>query len=172
MSCGVCSDFQSWSKGGVQDQAKTGQSSKSDSHGKSESKDSSSIQPTQPKAIETVKPTAKIECPPGYKELANSTWAFLHTTAAYYPETPTPVQKEGMKNLITSVSLLYPCQPCAEHMRDEMVHSPPKVNSQSEVSLWLCQFHNTVNKMLGKETFDCSKTNERWKDGPKDGSCN
>ena len=31
--------------------------------------------------------------------------------------------------------------------------------------------HNDVNKRMGKKLFDCSKIDERWLDGWKDGSC-
>ena len=47
----------------------------------------------------------------------------------------------------------------------------PQTSSQSELSRWLCDLHNDVNKKLGKPIFDCSKVNERWRDGWKDGSC-
>ena len=31
--------------------------------------------------------------------------------------------------------------------------------------------HNEVNRRIGKEEFDCSKVDKRWRDGWKDGSC-
>ena len=31
--------------------------------------------------------------------------------------------------------------------------------------------HNEVNRRIGKKEFDCSKVDERWCDGWKDGSC-
>ena len=31
--------------------------------------------------------------------------------------------------------------------------------------------HNEVNRRIGKKEFDCSKVDERWRDGWKDGSC-
>jgi hypothetical protein len=49
--------------------------------------------------------------------------------------------------------------------------NPPDVTSQSALSLWMCQLHNRVNVKLGKSVFDCSKVDERWRDGPADGSC-
>jgi len=52
-----------------------------------------------------------------------------------------------------------------------MKGNPPKVGNRFELSQWLCERHNDVNTRLGKEKFDCSKVDERWKDGPADGSC-
>lgn len=48
---------------------------------------------------------------------------------------------------------------------------PPDVSSQEKLSQWLCRLHNRVNVKVGKPEFDCSKVNERWKYGWKDGSC-
>lgn len=48
---------------------------------------------------------------------------------------------------------------------------PPKTESQEALSQWLCRLHNKVNIKTGKEIFDCSKVNERWRDGWLDGSC-
>ena len=47
----------------------------------------------------------------------------------------------------------------------------PDTSNQLNFSQWLCRLHNDVNKKLGKPIFDCSKVNERWRDGWKDGSC-
>jgi FAD-linked sulfhydryl oxidase len=52
-----------------------------------------------------------------------------------------------------------------------MKHNPPDVTSRDTLSKWLCGVHNEVNLLLGKQPFDCGKVNERWKDGPADGSC-
>lgn len=48
---------------------------------------------------------------------------------------------------------------------------PIKTTSNHELSQWLCRLHNKVNVKVGKPTFDCSKVNERWRDGWLDGSC-
>ena len=50
---------------------------------------------------------------------------------------------------------------------------PPDVSSRGALSRWLCEQHNEVNERLGKRTFECTveKLDERWKDGPSDGSC-
>jgi len=35
----------------------------------------------------------------------------------------------------------------------------------------MCEAHNMVNRKLEKPLFDCSKVNERWRDGWADGHC-
>jgi FAD-linked sulfhydryl oxidase len=47
----------------------------------------------------------------------------------------------------------------------------PRVSSRQEFGQWLCEAHNEVNQKLGKELFDCSKVDERWRTGWKDGRC-
>ena len=110
-------------------------------------------------------------CPPDSKELGRSTWAFLHTTAAYLPETPNEQQKKQFSNLLNAVSHLYPCRNCGEHLQAYLEVTPIPLQSKHSISQWLCAFHNEVNVMLGKETFDCNKIEERWKKGPNDDSC-
>lgn len=113
----------------------------------------------------------KQECPPDSMTLGGATWTFLHTMAAYYPDEPTTVQQSNMTHFIRLFSTFYPCGYCAAHMRKELEREAPRVNSRSELVQWFCRLHNEVNERLGKPLFDCSKVDERWRDGPKDGSC-
>jgi len=110
-------------------------------------------------------------CPPDVESLGRATWTFLHTTAAYYPNNPSPAQKTSMLSLLRSLPLLYPCGHCASHLTDNLKENPPKVGGREELSRWLCERHNDVNLRLGKKKFDCAKVDERWMDGPADGSC-
>lgn len=110
-------------------------------------------------------------CPPDVEQLGRATWTFLHTTAAYYPEQPSSTQRANMLMLLRSLPVLYPCTNCAEHFGEDMKANPPDVSGRVGLSQWLCERHNTVNAKLGKERFDCAKTDERWKDGPPDGRC-
>lgn len=111
------------------------------------------------------------DCPADVEVLGRATWTFLHTTAAYYPDKPTPTQRANMLMLIRSLPVVYPCTHCAQDFGKCIDHSPPDVSSRTKLSLWLCQRHNEVNEKLGKAIFDCAKVDERWKDGPADGRC-
>ncbi|KAG9039931.1 hypothetical protein FRB95_004403 [Tulasnella sp. JGI-2019a] len=112
-------------------------------------------------------------CPPDVELLGRSTWTFLHTTAAYYPESPNARQRSDMLCLLRALPTLYPCSHCASHLQENLRQFPPDkfVGGRGPLSRWLCERHNDVNKRLGKVEFDCNKTDERWKDGPSDGSC-
>ncbi|KAJ1459666.1 ERV/ALR sulfhydryl oxidase domain-containing protein [Pelagophyceae sp. CCMP2097] len=112
----------------------------------------------------------EVECPLFREELGRSTWGLLHTTAAYYPDEPTPADKTAAAGLISGLAALYPCAHCAEDFRATTKADPPKLGSRVEFALWLCNQHNTVNLKLGKPTFKCSskKLDRRWLDGGKD----
>lgn len=48
---------------------------------------------------------------------------------------------------------------------------PPATRTRVQFSQWMCGLHNEVNQRIGKPIFDCSKVDERWLHGWKDGSC-
>ncbi|KAL6813949.1 Sulfhydryl oxidase [Trichoderma simmonsii] len=111
------------------------------------------------------------DCPPDVETLGRSTWTLLHSIAAQYPETPSQTQKSDLLGFVGLFSKLYPCWVCAEDFQGYLARQKPQVNSRDEFSQWLCRAHNDVNKKLGKPEFDCSKWDERWRTGWKDGRC-
>jgi FAD-linked sulfhydryl oxidase len=68
-------------------------------------------------------------------------------------------------------SKLYPCWVCAEDFQDFMAKNRVRAESREEFGQWMCEAHNDVNRKLGKKEFDCSKWEERWRTGWKDGRC-
>ncbi|KAM0683048.1 Flavin-linked sulfhydryl oxidase of the mitochondrial IMS [Mitosporidium daphniae] len=106
--------------------------------------------------------------PPDADRLGRETWTFLHTLAAYYPSKPSLDHQMKTQQFFYLLPSLYPCNVCAEHLKDELQTNPPKVDSNVNLSNWLCDIHNEVNGRLGKPIFDCSKVLERWKIGVRD----
>lgn len=161
--CKICTAFRNW-KPAVPSTA----AGSSPSQSQAPSGTSSGSTSTQ-----AASPARPENCPPDVEQLGRATWTFLHTTAAYYPERPSSTQRANMLTLLRALPMLYPCTHCATHLGHEMLAHPPDVSSRGGLSRWLCERHNEVNVRLGKDVFDCAieKTDERWKDGPRDGSC-
>lgn len=103
--------------------------------------------------------------PPDVEKLGRSSWTFLHSVAATYPEKPNKEQQEEMRTFIRIFAKIYPCWFCAMDFQKYIKKSEPKVTNQEEFGRWLCDAHNAVNKKLGKPHFDCNLWKKRWKDG-------
>jgi hypothetical protein len=91
-------------------------------------------------------------------------WTILHTTSAAFPNQPSEAQRKDMRDFIRSWSRVYPCSICAYHMRQQLQIMPPDVSNKRALSRWTCELHNSVNSMLGKETYDCDpeKVLKKW----------
>jgi hypothetical protein len=128
----------------------------------------------------------KSPCPPDGEEIGNSTWTFLHSTAAYYPDKPSREQQSAILSLLEALPYLYPCHSCASALQEEMKRE--KVEQRSweggkvlsdavqhgpGLRKWLCGLHNEVNERLGRPTFRCDEETlqTKWATGPSDGSC-
>ncbi|KAI0389340.1 FAD dependent sulfhydryl oxidase [Xylariaceae sp. FL0594] len=111
------------------------------------------------------------DCPADVETLGRSTWTLLHSIAATYPTSPSAQQQSDLKDFMGLFSRLYPCWVCAEDFQRYMEKEQIRVDSRSEFGAWLCRAHNAVNTKLGKPAFDCSRWEERWRTGWRDGRC-
>jgi FAD-linked sulfhydryl oxidase len=106
------------------------------------------------------------EPPPDIIELGRAGWTTLHTMAAYYPQNPSDEKKAEARQFLTLFARLFPCKICAKDFEQIINQHPPRLDSQKDFSLWLCEAHNHVNQKLGKPNFDCNKVDERWRAKP------
>ncbi|XP_043867576.1 FAD-linked sulfhydryl oxidase ALR [Drosophila mojavensis] len=158
-NCRTCNDFKSWSK---QQRLISNTQAAKEKH----------IAASEKLTVNAAGVAAPREdCPLDKVRLGISTWGLLHTMAAFYSDNPTDTEKRDMRTFFEVLSRLYPCEYCAKDFRSDIEVNPVNVNSQKDLAMWLCNFHNRVNDKLGKPLFDCSKVNERWRDGWLDGSC-
>lgn len=108
-----------------------------------------------------------LHCPTTYTQLSHSTWTYLHTMAAYYPEQPNNDYQEKTINFIQHFASLYPCQHCSEHMKEFIQEHPITAKNNVDLSIWMCTYHNHVNASLGKRIINCSPDYllHRYKEG-------
>ncbi|KAL2889080.1 FAD-linked sulfhydryl oxidase ALR [Ceratocystis lukuohia] len=132
----------------------------------------SSLKTAEKPNAETITPSIPSDCPPDVEALGRSSWTLLHSMAASYPEQPSPGEQSDMLSFVKLFSKLYPCWVCAEDFQAYLARDEPRVKSRSDFGQWLCGAHNEVNTKLGKPVFDCSKWEERWRTGWKNGRCN
>ncbi|POR34535.1 Sulfhydryl oxidase [Tolypocladium paradoxum] len=90
-------------------------------------------------------------------ELGRTTWKFLHTMVARFPEKPTSDERKTLDTFFRLFGRLYPCGDCARHFRDLLAEYPPQTSSRNSAAGWLCFTHNMVNERLKKPVFDCTK---------------
>ena len=103
-----------------------------------------------------------MEEPPDGFQLGQASWAALHSIAHSFPQAPSSEDKRHVNNLFSSLSHLYPCTVCAEHLRSVLRFMPPRTESRDALTLWCCEVHNAVNRHIDKPEFDCALRWERW----------
>ncbi|VDP36389.1 unnamed protein product [Soboliphyme baturini] len=153
--CRACMDFKSWM---------------AQKHGTANMSESSGADHTNENA-DAASSSRKCDCPLDRDELGRNTWSLLHSIAAYYPDNPPEERRQGVDEFMRSLSVLYPCDYCAKDLKAELKRKPPQTASREALSKWMCDLHNSVNAKLGKQLFDCSLIDQRWKDGWADGRC-
>lgn len=118
-------------------------------------------------------PVFPADCPPDVEQLGNHSWTLLHSISGAYPERATPQQQADMRNFLTLFGKLYPCWTCASDFQQWIAkpENTPRTEGREGLGRWMCKAHNEVNRKLGKDEFDCSKWQERWRTGWKDGRC-
>jgi len=81
-------------------------------------------------------------------------WFSLHNGAARYPNNPSPIWRERMKSFIQGLPVMLPCQDCSDHA-NAFIESRIKfidniVGNKQNLFTFFWEFHNSVNKRLGK----------------------
>lgn len=86
-------------------------------------------------------------------------WFMLHLQAAH---ATTPQEKQCFLTTVKTLADHFPCHDCRKHFNDYLRSNPPEnyLNKDKGLFLWTWEFHDAVNKRLGKQsmTFD-----EAWK---------
>lgn len=88
-------------------------------------------------------------------------WFSLHVSAAHYPENPSQIVRERMKNRILAIPYEVPCSTCRPHasafVESHREHLDKIVSNRHELGKFYVDFHNKVNKRYGKPEWTYEK---------------
>jgi len=79
-------------------------------------------------------------------EWGRSAWKFLHACSFAFPKNPTRKQRESALSVFTNLGDILPCPICSGHYKENIAINPPRVSSKQELSKWLVELHNSVNR--------------------------
>lgn len=83
-------------------------------------------------------------------------WTFLHYLTIAYPENPTPMDKNNIKQFFLALGPVLPCENCRQHFALNLQLFPLTDNVLScryNLINWLRNIHNEINVRTGKKTF-------------------
>ena len=76
-------------------------------------------------------------------------WYSLHAMAFGYTDNPTQEEKFQAYNFFVALPYMIPCSKCGKHCKNYILNTPPEVESKHDLTNWLVNFHNDVNKRTG-----------------------
>jgi len=100
--------------------------------------------------------TKRIDYEPG--QWGPPAWQFLHTITFGYPDEPDEEIKEDFWQFFRSLQEVLPCTNCRRHYRKKLRQAEglrhtlrDPLASRSQLSRWVVELHNAVNKQSRKE---------------------
>jgi len=93
-------------------------------------------------------------------------WLTLHSGATKYPEKPSLIVIEKMKNFVLGIPYIIPCENCAEHSRSFIQSKLDQLDticsSRDNLFNFYVDFHNYVNKNLNKLLFSYEEARNKY----------
>lgn len=92
-------------------------------------------------------------------------WNVLHTTAAFFPNRPSPSEQVDFKEFVEAVVYFSVKDPAwKDNSKEFLSRFPMEFESRDKACLWICHYHNFVNLRTGKDQLPCDMEflNRRW----------
>lgn len=80
-------------------------------------------------------------------------WAWLHNLAINYPPRPTVAEIRIAYDRIVNFVTHLPCPECRQHATQYVRQFPPDLSGSEAFQRWAWNFHNAVNRLLGRPAF-------------------
>lgn len=87
------------------------------------------------------------------KEWGPRGWRWLHVAAINYPAAPTMPEARLMFRRIWNFLAHLPCEDCQAHALQFAIRWPPDLAGPDTLQRWAHDFHNSVNRRLGKPSL-------------------
>ena len=100
-----------------------------------------------------------------------SAWSFLHASAFSFPKNPTPDQCSSALQFYNNLGNQLPCPKCRRHYNAQIKKNPPRVSSREELSRWLVDIHNNVNRAQNKPAVEYDVVKRHYLNHSKELSC-
>lgn len=91
------------------------------------------------------------------------TWFFLHSLAELIPDETFDKNREFITTSVTEILGSLPCPTCSAHAMKHLRSSHfSRIEQSGHLKIWLHQFHNAVNRRLGKPEFSIEERDELY----------
>jgi hypothetical protein len=94
-------------------------------------------------------------------------WAYMHYSAAHYPDNPTLDEINFMKQWLCSLPVTIPCNTCKQHYNSYINQNRSNMDNicsnRNNLFKFLVNIHNEVNKRNGKETMSIEQAKRLYK---------
>lgn len=99
-----------------------------------------------------------------------SAWTYLHIMSFYYPNRPRYSERQNMYLFLKSFARTIPCRTCQRDFvrmlhRDVTSSSSPHLKSTDALARVVVEWHNEVNRRLGKPTWSFEKARSHYYHG-------
>jgi hypothetical protein len=90
-------------------------------------------------------------------------WNALHSITFDFPENATEQDRQNYRIFFHSLKYVLPCASCREHYKQGIENDMPiELDNRDSISRWLVNFHNSVNKRLGKPEVSYESVKEKY----------
>ena len=89
-------------------------------------------------------------------------WNMLHRMALTYPAESDKERQTQMTAYLEGMCANLPCPGCSFHCGKYLEEHKPAVATRQDLKKWVVDFHNAVNKRLGKREWSYEEAERKW----------